>query len=179
MKKEEGNWRILKKFLSERLKKPLKYPSFVIYFITIVLIVGSIGFSTEIITQWHLDDLNLSQLTTNASNIFIALIAASSVELILIKQDKLEHPFIQNDVQIIGISSLILGFFVWMLAIYFKDCILGLFFSVIGLIFSYLFWWVSNAGNETLMPLDDILSPIGGEPEDIQLEGNTSEFRTH
>jgi len=178
MGKKLTNWKILKIFLSERRKKPWHHPSFVFYFFAIIVLVGSIGFTSEIIQGLKSGCWVISELTTNASNIFIALIAASSVELILIDENDLSHPYRKNDVQIIGISILISGFLLWMLAINFKDNYIGLFISFAGLILAYYFWWISNAGNKILTSAINPSSTVGnGSPREVELNGDTTDFK--
>jgi hypothetical protein len=178
MENELSNWGILKKFLKIRRKNPWKHPSFVIYFFSVIVIVGSIGFSSEIIVGLKNCCFNISGLTTNAANIFIALIAASSVELILINEDELDTPYRKNDIQVFGIASLVIGFLIWMLAMYFKEGYWGLGLSLLGLFFSFYFWWISNAGNKILTDSTPSGASVGGGIQTTrdQLDGDTSKF---
>ncbi len=180
MDKKLSNWRILQMFLWDRIKKPLCHPSFVFYFISIIILIGSIGFLYDIVESIKMNVFETSKITSNASNIFITLIAASAVELILINDNDLMHPYRKNDVQIIGISFLIFGFLLWMFAISFKENVIGLITSIIGLLLSYIFWWISNAGNKILVPEDKPSSSIGGTPStgDNGLDGDVSGFKT-
>lgn len=179
MKTRITNWQILKLFLIDRIKKPIHHPSFVFYFITIIFLIGSIGFLYDIVTSFKSCEFEIAKISTNASNIFISLIAASAVELILINESDLEHPYRKNDVQIVGISFLIFGFLLWMLAISFKDNCFGLIVSIIGLLLSYLFWWISNSGNKILVPDDKPdIALGGGTGSDSGIGGDVSGFKT-
>lgn len=173
------NWKILGLFIKNRFMMPFNHPTFLFYFISIILLVGSIGVLTDLAYGIKYCFFNVPQFTINASNIFITLMAASAVELILISKDDLDYPYRKSDVQILGISFLIVGFLLWMLAVFFKDNWTGVVTSVIGLLMAYFFWWISNAGNKTLVPSDSPASPVGGnKPVNSQLEGDTEGFKT-
>lgn len=177
----ESNWMILIEFLKERICKPIKQPGYVLYFFFIVLLVGSIGFFSELLKGIVDCSLDLSNLTIHSSSIFIALIAASSVELILVKDNELSYPNRKSDVQLLGVTFLIFGFLLWILSNFLKNSIIGLILSVIGLIVSYILWWISSADNKKIAPIEKAESTIGG-PEEIvnaELEGDTSEFKTN
>lgn len=173
------NWQILSRFIRNRFWEPFNHPTFLFYFLSIIFLVGSIGVLTDIAQGFKNCYFNISQFTINASNIFITLIAASAVELILISEDDLDYPYRKPDVQILGISFLIVGFLLWMLSVFFSDNLFGLFTSVTGLLLAYFFWWIANAGNRTLVPSDSPASPVGGnKPVSSELEGDMDEFKT-
>jgi len=177
----ESNWIILKEFLIERICRPLTQPGYVIYFFFVVIIVGSIGFLSELVKGLMDCSMNLSNLISHSSSIFIALIAASSVELILIKDTELTVPSRKSDIQLLGIAFLIIGFILWILTNFFKDSLTGLILSIGGLIVSYLLWWISSADNKKFAPVEKVASPLGGPEERVndELEGDTSAFKTN
>ncbi len=186
MKTPLTNWSIFCSFLINRTKKPLKHPSFVLYFIFIILLIGSFGLINEftditIIWAGELDKSKVISLVMNMSNISLSLVSASVIEMILIKDEDLEnYPYRKVDIQIFGISSLILSFFLWIFANKFNSDIAGLILSVIGLLFSYTFWWIANAGNKVLLPIDKPIDTLGGvqKTNEQDLSGDTSEFKT-
>jgi hypothetical protein len=176
----ESNWIILKEFLVDRICKPFNQPGYVLYFFFIVLIVGSIGFFSELLRGLVDCSVSISNLTIHSSNIFIALIAASSVELILIKDSELTIPVRKSDIQLLGVTFLIIGFLLWILSNFLKSCLVGLILSLCGLIISYILWWISSADNKKIAPAEKANSPLGGPEEKVndELEGDTSEFKT-
>ena len=186
----KSNWKKWREFMVKRFITPWGFPGFVFYFILVILIVGSFGLFSEIIIGLHKNQWSISSLIANASNTSIALIAASSVEFILIHKDSLDHPERKSDIQITGLSFLILGFLLWMLANYFICNVIGLIISLVGLILAYYFWWIANAGNNTLTtgasPLGQLGGPVinTGDPNAPgtssapKITGDTSEFIT-
>ncbi len=174
-----NNWHILLHFLKERFTKPLNQPSFVFYFFVVIFLLGSIGLISEIIFQYCEKVFNSSILVTNSANTFLTLIAASSIELIMINDDNLNYPYRKNDIQIFGVSVLIFGFLLWIFSIYIKDSIGGLISSILGLILAYLLWWIANSNNKTLVSDEQPDVAIGGNKQNIandNLEGDIDEF---
>lgn len=154
----KDNWKILGEFLGEKIKTPIYYPSFIIYFIIVILAIGSIGFWAELLV----DNIKIEPLTTNAANIFLALIAASSVELILIEDNhKLKSKYRKNDIRILSIGALILGFLLWVLSMKYKSDCVGLIISIVGLLLAYITWWVSNADNDKLVKVSSATAAFG------------------
>lgn len=113
------------------------------------------------------------------SNISISLIAASVIEMILIKEEDLNGKYNRKvDIQIFGISSLILSFFLWIFANKFSDNVYGLVISIFGLLFSYIFWWIANAENKVLLPERNPIDTLGGKTGKDNLAGDTIGFKT-
>lgn len=178
--KDLNEWKAIYNFLKRRATEPANFPSYVLYFIVVVVIIGSIGFLTELLfgSDCH---FNYDALTTNAANIFISFIAASSIELVLINDnDEYLTPNSSiKGVQLLGISFLIFGLLLWMLIWKIKGGVCGLSLSLLGMVFSYALWWISNAGNKTLIPDQAEKAPVGGEIEAGQaLQGSIDEFET-
>jgi hypothetical protein len=176
---KENYWDILKSFISERITEPIKHPSFVMYFFIIIVMVGSIGIYDIIIMSIKNRDFDIESFVSNASNIFLALIAGSAVELILINEEDLKHPYRKNDIRILGTVFLIIGFLFWMFSKSFIDQWFGLVASIIGLIFGFVVWWISNAGNPNLITPKDSTIPIGGSDASRQeLPGSVDGFKS-
>jgi len=178
---KDSNWTTLKKFLVERFKKPLSQPGFIFYFVFIVIIVGSIGFISELFFGLKNCEFDISYLTSNASSVFIALLAASSIEFILINETELVEGSRKSDIQLLGVVILISGFLLWILSALFRSSITGFVISLLGLFFSYLFWWIANSENKKIAPsLKESTEPLGGlnPQDDLKLAGNYSGFKT-
>jgi len=178
---KDSNWTTLKKFLVERMKKPIGQPGFIFYFVFIVIIVGSIGFFSELLFGLTNCEFDISYLTSNASSVFIALLAASSIEFILINETELVEGSRKSDIQLLGVVILISGFLLWILSALFRSSITGFVISLLGLLFSYAFWWIANSENKKIAPsLKESIEPLGGlNPQDeLKLAGNYSGFKT-
>jgi hypothetical protein len=183
-KSSKSNWSIFWVFLWNRMKKPIDQPSYVFYFVFIILMIGSAGLISELSTSTfvlngELDEAKIASLVLNMSNISISLIAASVIEMILINEEDLIGKYNRKvDIQIFGVSSLILSFFLWIFANKFSDNVYGLVISIFGLLFSYLFWWIANAENKVLLPDKDPIDTLGGKTGKDSLAGNTKGFIT-
>lgn len=180
MKNKISNWNELKLFLRKRSLSPLKYPSFVLYFIFVIILMGSIGVLNVILSWISNGDLEITDFISNASNVFLALVAASAVELILIKDDDLESDTQcrKIDIRILGIIFLIIAFFLWILAKHFSNYI-GLIISIIGLFFGFYVWWISNAQNSILIDETDPKHALAGDTiMDNEIKGDIKDFKS-
>lgn len=174
-----SNWKLLRNFIKNRFCEPFKHPGFVLYFLGIVVLIGSIGVLSEIIISIKSEIFNLENITINLSNIFIALIASSSVELILIDDDDLYNNERKNDIRILAILFIIIGFTLWLLSVFFKEYKIGLISSIIGIFFSYFVWWISNAKSKKLIDVNPVSTLGGASSNDLnELQGDLSEFIT-
>jgi hypothetical protein len=175
-----SNWQILKSFFCERITRPFGQPSYTFYFLIIIVLIGSIGIFYELLISTQSCHINIENLTLSAANIFIALIASSTVELLLIQEENLKYPHRKNDIQILGLSFLIIGFLLWILANYLMHENAGLILSLVGLGLSYFVWWIANSDNKKIAPSSKPFVTIGGEnpANSLNLKGDTSEFKT-
>ncbi len=170
-------WKLLKQFIRDKFLEPWQHPSYVIYFIIVIGILASIGFYYELFKC----PKSMEGITINAANIIIALIASSSIELMLRggKDDKFST--IKTDIQVFAISALIIGFILWTVIISHKEGYFGLVLSILGLLLAYFIWWISNADNQKIIGNVKADSPIGGKQKEIKkdvLKGDTDGFKT-
>lgn len=187
-------WKLLLEFLKERLKDPWYQPSFIFYFVFIVLGIGSFGLFYDIVNldygcNLFSDDGKIDTVLMNMTNIGLSLTSASVIELIFISKSKLEREGdlesnsrffqIKRDVRFLGISVLVLEFLLWILVntifeIFFIRIVLG----TVSLILSYIIWWVSNARNKILIKTkNNVKNTMGGSVSDKPLKGSTNGYK--
>ncbi|WP_430933257.1 hypothetical protein [Saccharicrinis sp. 156] len=172
-----SKWKLLKQFIEYKIKEPWKHPSYVIYFFIVIVILGSIGFHYELF-QCPID---IEGITINAANIFVALIASSTIELMLVRGKDEKFSPIRTDIQVFAISILIIGFILWSIIINHKEEYLGLILSILGLLLAYFTWWISNADNQKIIGNVNADKTIGGNQGEIKkevLKGDTDGFKT-
>ena len=181
MRNQIGNWNELKLFLIKRSLSPIKYPSFVLYFVFVIVFIGSIGVLNVVLTCIsNGGDIEIINFNSNASNVFLALVAASTVELILIKNDDLESDVQcrKIDIRILGIIFLIIAFFLRFLVMHFLNNF-GVVVSIIGLLFGFYVWWISNAQSSVLIDEPDPKDALAGDDViNDEIEGNTDDFKS-
>lgn len=128
----------------ERFKMPWKHFAFKSYFFWIVIIFGSLGvFITlyEELTACHPDPEKISE---GIATTFVALIAASLVDLNLSFNVKNIPSLIINSIAFIGLSILLL-FLSFSVQSWWS-----LIPAIVGYVLSLLIWILANADNERL-----------------------------
>lgn len=178
----KSHWKLIRTFLKNRLVTPWSNPSYVMYFVIIIIFVNSIGIIKDL-TGYKLcwdcqfDSKKVTSFTFNLTNIGLSLVTASVIDLIFISRKSVkaeteiqhyhsqQHESIKKSVRIFGLSSLIIIFIVWILVNSFiEHSFLKIFLSTLALLFSFLVWWISNVRNKILSTEKEAVSlaPIGG-----------------
>lgn len=184
--KESSKWDILKQFLLNRLSSPLSNPSFIFYFFIVIVLVGTTGVFYEIAHGIKSSTFNIEAILINISCTAITLIAASSVDIILISNDneatdtstenknnQKNKDFDSRDIQTLGVATLVLGFILWLTTIYFvrsNSQLISWITSPLSLILSFLVWWIANADNKR------IVRPNGNPPSLQDVSGDSQEL---
>jgi hypothetical protein len=182
-------WRLLKAELKSRILEPFKYPEFIFYFITIILLVG---IASIIITVWI--EFNLTQCTPGHefSNLhvilcitlyFIALLTSSAVELILDPKPKTQGAVekLKKSIIMIGVGSITVGLFIMFFSlINAESALTGYIIAGFGLFFSWFIWWIANSSNPKLTehrgnPFQAI-GQIADGNNNFELNGNLNGF---
>ena len=204
--RKNKNWSLLFYFLKKRTFDSFENPKYVLYFVFIIILVGSFGLISDLFKLTYcisckLDSEIIKSFTFNMTNIGLSLVAASVIDLIFIskkniKKENLEQKHknidfqsIKGNVRFFGLTSLILSFIFWIFANnliennYWKIII-----ATISLLFSYWIWWISNVRNKILSnSITNLSAIIGGIPNEKkknnntpkeELKGNISGFKT-
>lgn len=149
-------WRELKK----RTLQPLRHPSFVIYFVVAVIVVGGAGVWLELITYLQAVAAkrcpSLDALRTALVTFFPALAGCACLQLIWAEDhQRALRAFAILVLFAVSILALVLGLIP---AIEHRTALfIGLFPSAIAL----WIWWVANAKQPDLLDPD---APTGGDP---------------
>jgi hypothetical protein len=130
--------------LYERFKMPWKHSAFKYYFFWIVLIFGSLGIAITGYGEFQSKSPIYLNIAHSIATTFIALIAASLVDLNLSFNIKNIPSLIINSIAFIGVSILLLIFSFKIKTNWsFLPAIIGYFLSI-------LIWILANADNEKL-----------------------------
>ena len=167
---EESHWGEFFATLKERLLKPFKHPTFVMYFVGIIVVVGGFGLFDSIY-RWRITG-QLSQeefchaLERAAYTYFVAIAATAAVDLILVDRQR---------------KSLLMFFLlcfvmVIMCALLAASSVSAV-PSIVGYLLALFLWWVANADNSAL--LDTPTKPDEAAGGDVQAEpsGNMSGYK--
>jgi peptidoglycan/LPS O-acetylase OafA/YrhL len=130
--------------LWDRFKMPWKHIAFKSYFFWIVIVFGGLGIIITCCEELGKETPIFFNIARSVATTFIALIAASLVDLNLSFNIKNIPSLIINSLALIGVSILLL---------YFSFTIqteLSLLPAIIGYVLSILIWILANADNERL-----------------------------
>ncbi|MFY7739225.1 MAG: hypothetical protein ACOVQC_01805 [Flavobacterium sp.] len=187
-------WNLLKEFLKERYNKPKEMPGYVLYFFFVIILVGSFGlfydlFSANYGIKLEWDYERVKNIVMNMCNVSLSLVTASIFDLIFISSKSLKrndddeyfYP-IKRDINIFGITCLIIVFILWIFAnTIFINIFIKLSIGILSLLFGYYVWWISNSKNKLFLTKVEIQPILGGEPiveneEEDGLNGDINEF---
>jgi hypothetical protein len=177
--KQISDWKLMGNFLNKRSLEPWKSPSYVFYFIIVIVLVGTFGVLKDLIEMewhwsWNLDNEKVKSFTFNVTNIGLSLVTASVIDLIFITQktvknetnedDYLKIESIKKSIRIFGLCSLIVIFVVWIIVNNFLEHnLIKILLSIFSLLFSYFIWWISNVRNKILQNRFNVFATLGKE----------------
>jgi hypothetical protein len=165
--------------LNERLQGPCKHPTFILYFIGIIVVIGGFGLLEPMFSHWVLGKMSDTEfhkaLISAAYTYFIAIAATAAVDLILSDRQR----------------KYLLMFMVVASIVVFLCAILAAALStvkgepqyavgpvIIGYSFSLLLWWIGNAKNAHLLDTPATpTAPTGGDAHNAPA-GSTNGFTT-
>ena len=168
-------WQEFSETLKERLCKPCKHPTFVMYFMGIIVIVGGFGLFEPMIRCWVFGSLPPTQLprtlVSAAYTFFVAIAATAAVDLILSYHKR----------KFLLMFFLLCSLTVYACAIF--AAILGTILPTVAVIVAFVgyfmalfLWWVGNAENAIL--LDTPMQPTAPIGADVQPSGNLTGYST-
>lgn len=164
------NWKQNYSYFITRFKGFFENPVIVIYFICIVVFVGSFGVwysyfdNNNCFTSFLVDKGTL----TNLSTYVISILAATMAHFLLNKKQR------GNGFKIFSFSLFLLGFISAVISLVKFNFIFGYF----GLFLTYLLWIIVFADDETLS-LEYGSNPVGGDRPELQtIPGSINNFKS-
>jgi hypothetical protein len=170
------SWFELVKILLKRFFAGLKNSNFVIYFVVIIVFIGGFGVFKDIYAIINCEDGSelsrlYNELSKNLSTYFIALIAASTADLILNRLPNERESFILRMPAITGLVAG--GFLLFLIQLEVVNNTFKL--AIWGTILAWIMWWISNSTDpkhkEPKEP-NEPLNPMGGLLEDPDGRGD-------
>lgn len=169
-------WRDLRETLKARFIKPWGHPTFVMYFVIIIVVIGSFGIIEPVLLHYAFKSMNggdAARMLISASYTYFVAIAATAAVgsvLSLRHQKSLLMFFICSSFAVVALAF-------W--AACARDKTLwALLPSAAGYLLALFLWWVGNADNVDL--LDDPIkptSPTGGDVQ-VPVAGNLAGFQS-
>jgi hypothetical protein len=162
---EISYWREFGSLLKDRFAKPWSHPTFVMYFVGIIMLLGGFGIAEPAVNCWVLGKLPADELpkalVSAAFTYFVAIAATAAVDLILAyKQRKYMLMFFVLALLIVLLCGVLSAGFGTVLGKPEKAIIP----VIVGYALALFLWWVGNANNAQLLdaPVEPT-SPTGGD----------------
>jgi len=174
---EQANyWQEFREILRERLRKPCKHPTFVMYFLGIIMIMGGFGLIEPIIRflSGSLKPEDFPRTLLSASyTYFVAIAATAAVDLILSYQ---KRRFL---LMFFLLCLMVVYVCAWFAASYGaapQVPLKAIFPAILGYMMALFLWWIGNAENANL--LDEPVKPTAPIGADGQPGGDLTGFNT-
>ncbi len=173
--KSKSEWSLICEFLWARFKFPSKSVAFVLYFITIIMLVGLASSFIGTFNTINLsDDFDFNSISLTLIGYSLVLLCSSAIEFIFIgfKEDETKYQQLKNSISMIGVASIIFGIVLSLIAYYVNINWIKVIISLVMTLSVWFMWWVSNS--RTLSVLSDYppkLPNVTGGNSDDPLQG--------
>lgn len=171
------HWREFKDDLLNKLQSPPQHPTFILYFIAVMLGVGLIGTWKELLDA--IKNQVCPDVTGSISTYAIAVVASAFAEVVL--SDKQDSSKESNPRQWTPAFRM---FALFMVVVSVGTGVAALelkwpFLAIAAAILSLLLWWVVNADNPTFKePQMEEATPIGPIDPEADLQGTLDNLKT-
>lgn len=146
--KKKSKWKLLRGYFAEQFNKPFKHPEFIFYFFLIIIGFGMIGVWTTLYVELNAETINDKNIALSIIGYAVPLIATGAVDLIFTREK-----IIQNAIKMIGISTVPIGILLLILC-FNMNTSAAYFWSIFGVVLSWLIWWIVNADNSNIIESD-------------------------
>lgn len=140
--------KLLFSFFRSRFLFPIRSIAFILYFFTIIIIVGLVSslfgaFETLDVTK----SIDLHSVSISLIGYSLVLLCSSAIEFIFInfKDDEELFSSLKEPITMIGVTAIILGLLMSVLVYWIPYEWLQFILSVTMTILTWFFWWVSNS----------------------------------
>lgn len=167
-------FRELRKEIVERTLKPLKHPSFVIYFLIAVLGCSALGIWLELYAYIYPNPMHWPARPTDALRTAILTffpVVAGTAAMQLIWSESVKHYR--------SAALLILVLFVFVELVISPSRISNgsaLFVGTLASLLSLWVWWIANANQPGLLDIVDPADAVGGDKLNDPLNGSPDDF---
>lgn len=169
------NWKDLREEIQDRIDKPKRHPTFVMYFIFVLILGGGLGvwlppLVTALGGQRPGSDPWLS-VAVNLATYLIAILSSGLADTLLSEVSRAVR-MVAFSLSIIGVVLAVLVFF----TPYVSSAFL---LSIPGAMLSLLLWWLANAHDDKLREKEvAVNAPVGNEVTKVTLPGTVANYET-
>ncbi|WP_394538806.1 hypothetical protein PRJ39_25150 [Lysobacter enzymogenes] len=171
----KGLYRQIADELGERTARPIKHPSFVVFFVCAVLGLGALGIWLELYSYIYsvpekYPHRETDALRTALLTFFPAVAGTAAMQLMWAESTK----------HFRSVAFAILGVFLVVALVIFPARISNgsaLFFGTAASVMSLWVWWIANAKQDDLLDEVDPSAPVGGDNVQVKLAGSLDDFQ--
>ena len=148
---QPNHWQEFRRELKERARKPLKHPTFVMYFVGIIIFLGGLGLLDPVLNSVMLGkwpEIEGVRVVSACYTYFLAIAATAAVDLILSLN---QRKFLLMFFLLCCLAVVLLAFLAFVLGTFRGDATAAAFPSVLGYALALFLWWVGNANNTNLL----------------------------
>jgi hypothetical protein len=176
----ENYWHEFTATLKDRVRKPWKHPTFVMYFFGIIFIVGSFGVLEPLVSCMLLRTLPPTELPgaliSASYTYFVAIAATAAVDLIL-SYHQHRRKFLLMFFLLSSLAVYACAFVAAIYVTFLHRPASGAVPAVLGYVLALILWWLANADNVNLLdtPVQST-APIGADAQ-AQMTGDLTGFK--
>lgn len=162
--KEKSELKLIWEFIKFRLNEPSGSVGFWLYFIVMVLFIGSVGSLLSSFPAYKNGEDLLLPISLSIIGYAVVLLCSSSVDLIFLKlQGKERAKFlrVEGSLKMVGVILVVYSMFAVSTPLLFNSVGYNLVLAVISVIIGPILWWITNSkyhfklfGEEHLTPED-------------------------
>jgi hypothetical protein len=174
---QPNHWQEFSETLKERLRKPGRHPTFVMYFVGIIVFIGGFGLFEPMVRCWVIGCLPGTELpralVSAAFTYFVAIAATAAVDLILSYH---RRKFLLMFFVLCSLAVFICAIFAAIYGTFLNRPAAAAIPASVGYLLALLLWWVGNAENARL--LDTPIQPTAPIGADTQPTGDLAGYNT-
>lgn len=174
--KSEGQ--LIREFMWNRFLYPLKSVAFILYFVTIVVVVGlASSFLGLFGTIDFSKNIDINSISISLIGYSLVLLCSAAIEFIFINFRDTEENYssLKNAIAMIGISAIIFGILFSIIAVFVENILFKLILGILMTIGVWFMWWISNA--RTLSVLNKEAPPQVQETTGGNAEGGSDQLQ--
>jgi hypothetical protein len=175
--KEFSEWARLRSELRRRIREPAGRVAFVLYFLTVVFVLGGMGWLIPLCRFYVLkDESAFSEVPSAASAFFLALLAGGLADIVLGEDsgsDNSPTPAASKGFKMFALGFSLLSVPLAVVGIQRSHLFLAHAASAAGLALGLFLWWVLNADRARWQDeVPEAIAATGG-PTTVELKGTT------
>lgn len=172
-------WQEFLATIKDRLRKPCKHPTFVMYFFGIIVILGGFGILEPMVSCWllgrHKPEALPLILVSATYTYFVAIAATAAVDLILSYR---QRKFLLMFFLLCSLIVFLCAIFAAIYGTLLSKPSAAAFPAVCGYLLALFLWWIGNANNANLLDTPIVPTNAMGADTKVNPAGSLTGFNS-